>query len=378
MIFVRDPDVGALLPAPGFPQTLPGGGEWRALLGECERSGSARGVLPVPEGEHRVSAIAHTAHGGAVLVVLGEDVWEDEALNVVFMLPLVAATLRAELTARHAEAYAHMEEHEAQEMRLLVSSLEDARREAQEAFRQARAALQTRDQFVAMASHELKTPLASLTLQVQLLERLLRRGESADTGMKRFAEGLGRLHRQVDRLAKLAGDLLDVSISREGRLPIEPEPLSLAALAEEIVDRFQQTLDLRGSPIELIVENDINGEWDPHRLDQVITNLLSNALKYGGGKLIQVVVGGDETTARIVVRDRGVGIAAGDIPRIFERFERIGGGADPGGIGLGLHIAAEIVRLHGGTITVESELGEGAAFIVTLPHSTDPARQSTG
>jgi signal transduction histidine kinase len=299
--------------------------------------------------------------------VLGADAWVEEVLNVVFMLPLVTAALRAEMTARHAEAYARMEEHEAQEMRLLVTSLEDARRQAQEAVAHARAALQTRDQFVAMASHELKTPLASLTLQVQLLERMLRRRGSVEGQWDRIVEGLRRLHRQVDRLTKLADDLLDVSVAREGLLRIEPEPVGLAALVEEIVERFQQSSDRHGSSIELMVERDVTGEWDPHRLDQVFTNLLSNAMKYGEGHPIQVVVDGDETTARVIVRDRGVGIAPDDIPRIFKRFERIGRGPDPGGIGLGLHIASEIVRLHRGTISVESELGKGTAFLVTLP-----------
>jgi signal transduction histidine kinase len=366
VIFVADPEIGVLLPAPGFPQTLPGGGEWRALVQEAADTGSAAGSLLSPEGM-RLPALGQRGQDGSVLVVLGAATRRDRLLDVVFMLPLVAAALRAEMTARSAQAYARMEEHEAQEMRLLVSSLEDARRQAQDAFRQAQVALQTRDRFVAMASHELKTPLASLTLQVQLLERLLRRREGLAAQWDRVTEGLWRLHRQVDRLVKLAEDLLDVSISHEGRLSIAPEPVGLTPLTAEIVDRFQQTLDPHGSQIELVVEEDVTGEWDPHRLDQVITNLLSNALKYGGGKPIQVVIGGGERMAQIMVRDRGVGISARDIPRIFKRFERIGGEADPGGIGLGLHIASEIVRLHGGSIQVESEPGKGAAFIVTLP-----------
>jgi signal transduction histidine kinase len=367
VIFVRDLEVGAWLPAPGFPQTLPEGEEWQKLLRAAESGNPAHGTLPVPGGKRRVPATAHTCGDDGALVVLGADAWVEEVLNVVFMLPLVTAALRAEMTARHAEAYARMEEHEAQEMRLLVTSLEDARRQAQEAVAHARAALQTRDQFVAMASHELKTPLASLTLQVQLLERMLRRRGSVEGQWDRIVEGLRRLHRQVDRLTKLADDLLDVSVAREGLLRIEPEPVGLAALVEEIVERFQQSSDRHGSSIELMVERDVTGEWDPHRLDQVFTNLLSNAMKYGEGHPIQVVVDGDETTARVIVRDRGVGIAPDDIPRIFKRFERIGRGPDPGGIGLGLHIASEIVRLHRGTISVESELGKGTAFLVTLP-----------
>lgn len=367
VIFVQDPEVGVWLPAPGFPQTLPGGEEWHTLIRDAERVSPAQGTLTGPGGKRRVPAAAYACGEEAVLVVLGADTWTEEAFNVVFMLPLVAAALRAEMTARHAEAYARMEEYEAQEMRLLVASLEDAQRQAQEAASHARAALQTRDQFVAMASHELKTPLASLTLQVQILERMLGRRSTLEGQWDRILEGLRRLHRQVDRLTKLADDLLDVSVAREGLLRIEPEPVGLAALVEEIADRFQQAPDLHGSPIELVVEHDVTGEWDRHRLDQVFTNLLSNAVKYGEGRPIQVVVDGDDTTARVVVRDRGVGIARKDIPRIFERFERITRGADPGGIGLGLHIASEIVHLHGGTISVESELGKGTAFLVTLP-----------
>jgi signal transduction histidine kinase len=233
------------------------------------------------------------------------------------------------------------------------------------ALARAEAALQQRDELLSVASHELKTPLTALNLAIEGLARDARRGNVTvgEKGMDRIV----RAERQVHRLASLVDQLLDYSRLSLGRMSVQPSELDLAALVEEVTGRFRDmALARTGQPVEVRGVPRLTGRWDRDRLDQVITNLISNALKYGAGKPVWVALERDQT-ARLRVHDDGIGIAPADQQRIFERFERPAASAQLGGVGLGLWIARELVLAHGGTISVDSALGQGATFTVELP-----------
>lgn len=229
-------------------------------------------------------------------------------------------------------------------------------------FRQANEAIAVRDEFLAIASHELNTPLTPLKMQLDSL----RRGRF---DAERTAEKLDAASRQVTRLASLVSELLDVSRISGGRLHIQPERFDLAALVGEVVARVAEEAERAGSSIRLRVDGPCVGSWDRMRLDQVVSNLLTNAIKYGGGQPVDVELAAPAggLPVRLVVRDRGIGIAPENQRRIFERFERAASVRHYGGFGLGLWIARQIVEASGGSISVDSEPGRGSTFTVELP-----------
>lgn len=231
-----------------------------------------------------------------------------------------------------------------------------------------RAAVAARDEFLSVASHELRTPLSTLRLVTATLSRRLNTSRpDTDPDLSRQ---IAVIDRQVVRLEALTAVLLDVSRITSGRLALHREPLDLVALMGEIVSRFRGH-DSKSAPvIEFQSVPSIIGEWDASRIDQVASNLIVNAISYGKGKPVHVSVDAAHDAARIIVRDEGIGIAADQKTRIFERFERAVPSSHYSGLGLGLWIARQIVDAHGGTIDVDSELGHGATFTVTLPRRT--------
>ena len=229
-----------------------------------------------------------------------------------------------------------------------------------------RAAVAARDEFLSVASHELRTPLSTLKLQTAAVSRWLARTPMPEHEPA-LAKNFAVIDRQVARLEKLMAELLDVSRLTSGRFELLRERVDLVPLVREVVDRFRS--DHGQSTPELLFESDphVVGEWDPFRLDQVASNLVANAIRYGEGKPVHVAVRGTGDAGCIVVRDEGIGIAADQKERIFERFERAVSSSNYGGLGLGLWIVKQIVDAHAGTIDVESEPGRGALFTVTLP-----------
>ena len=182
--------------------------------------------------------------------------------------------------------------------------------------------------------------------------------------------------RQIERLTGLINNLLDISRITAGRLELDLETVDLAAVAREAGGRFREDLRRAGCALEIRGDGECPGQWDRLRLEQVVTNLLSNAAKYGAGRPIEITVDGDETTARFCIRDHGIGIPAEHQARIFDRFERAVSDRHYGGLGLGLWIVRQIVEAHRGTIEVESEAGMGSTFTVRLPRAA-PARRTT-
>jgi signal transduction histidine kinase len=242
------------------------------------------------------------------------------------------------------------------------------RRERRDALKIMRRAVLARDEFLSIASHELKTPLTSLQLQVQSLERMGREQPERRVGDEKIQHKIKVVTRQTKRLTALINSLLDVTRITGGRLELIRERTSLLEIVAEVVSRLGVA-----PPIEVNAPQPVVGWWDRMRLDMVVGNLVSNAVKYGGGRPIEVTLrAGDANAAELRVADRGIGIAEAELSRIFERFERAVPERHDGGLGLGLWIARKIVEAHGGRISVESRQGEGSTFTVTLPIEEPP------
>ncbi|MFL5348452.1 MAG: GAF domain-containing protein [Hyalangium sp.] len=233
-------------------------------------------------------------------------------------------------------------------------------------YREAQQAIRLREEFLSIASHELKTPISALQLQVQSLQATLARSPTGPTP-ERLRRALDTVDRQVRRQTQLINDLLDVSRISAGRLQLQPEPMELSALAREVAERFEPELSRAGSALGLQLSAGTTGQWDKLRLDQVVTNLLSNAVKYGRGNPIQMFTETLDDRVRLSVKDGGIGIAQEDLSRLFNRFERAVSERNYGGFGLGLWISRQIVEAMGGHIHVASQPGVGSIFTVELP-----------
>lgn len=365
LIFVLDPEVRVLLPAPGFPQTLPESAAWRRFLTECDVSTTATATLCDPRDLVRRRTVGFRGAEGSVLALLGGTPDPARTSVVLTLLPLLAAAFSGERAAKSAAANAHVARQMAEEAAFLASSLERARLHLQEALMETEAALHLREEFLSIASHELKTPLTSLQLQVQILRRALANAPGPMT--ERLQAMAEKVEVQVRRLTRLSTELLDASRLGAGKLDLEPGPVELGALTREVVERFALEAQKRNTRLELQVEHEITGYWDPLRIDQILTNLISNAIKYGQGNPVELRVSADERWARTVVTDHGVGIPAHEQQRIFDRFERVHRQGDPGGLGMGLYIVRQLVELHGGRILVQSDGEHGTSFTVELP-----------
>jgi len=221
-----------------------------------------------------------------------------------------------------------------------------------------------------VAGHELKTPLTPLCLQRQMIHKIMQsRSLPEDVKEKKLEAYLEMSQRQVDTLTKLVETLLDVSQIRLGRFSIKPETnVDLFNLVQEVVERYRPQWEMAQSPVkvELLGESP-KGQWDRLRMEQAVSNLLTNAIKYGRGKPIEMAISSGTRGARISIRDCGPGISKADQARIFNRFERAGSIDRFGGLGLGLYITRQIVAAHAGTIGIESVVGSGATFIIELP-----------
>jgi signal transduction histidine kinase len=241
-----------------------------------------------------------------------------------------------------------------------------ARREVEALATDLQRALQIRDDFLSVASHELKTPLTSLQLQLQLLWRTLPETD-ADGNPHPARKRIEATRRPAERLHQLVNNLLDVSRIRAGRLALEHETVDFAALLHDVVARAEADAAGAGCKLILQASSPVIGRWDRLRLEQVVTNLLSNAIKYGASHPVELSVVQDGPLARLTVRDHGIGIPPDSQARIFQRFERAVSERHYGGFGLGLWICKQIVDSLGGVIRVESQPGRGATFIVALP-----------
>jgi PAS domain S-box-containing protein len=243
-------------------------------------------------------------------------------------------------------------------------------------YREAVAAIRARDEFLSVASHELRTPLSTLQLQIQMLLQPPRRSPQVVLSREQMQPKLEMASKQIERLTRLIEELMDVSRITAGRLRLEREQIDLAAVVRDVVGRLAEEASRTHSAIEVRAATPVVGMWDLIRMEQVITNLLNNAFKFGRGKPIEITVEERGSAGRLVVVDHGIGIAPEDVERIFQRYEQATSSHAIGGLGLGLYIARQIVEAHGGTIRVDSQRGAGSTFTIDLPR--EAAASQTG
>ncbi|WP_437730197.1 sensor histidine kinase [Sorangium sp. So ce1335] len=221
-----------------------------------------------------------------------------------------------------------------------------------------------RDEFLALASHELITPLTALRLQVQRMKRMSERQAEESSAWLASLDVVGR---QVNRLTRLCDDMLQAIRLRAGQLAPERQSVDLGALVWEVIAGLAVELRSPSSAILVDAQEGVVGRWDREQIGRLVFHLVKNAIVFGEGRQIVLQVEPCPGGARLVVLDHGKGIAEEDQERIFACFERVGDVDHYGGLGLGLYLAREIVRAHGGSIGVESAPGRGATFTVELP-----------
>ncbi len=229
-------------------------------------------------------------------------------------------------------------------------------------------ALRARDEFLSIASHELKTPLTSLKLQTQIRKIRANRGDYSAYAPELISKTLEDDERQINRLVALVNDMFDINRLTSGRTQLSLENLDICKLFHEVAERLSLQLQVAGVTLEVVAPDTLAGRWDGYRLEQVFTNLLTNAMKYGDRKPVQINIrqtAGE--TVNFEIRDQGIGIEKASLERIFMPYERAVKASDISGLGLGLYISKEIIEAHGGRIRVESAVGQGSAFLVELP-----------
>jgi len=256
-------------------------------------------------------------------------------------------------------------EHSRQEQETLLRELNQTQQELQRSLRM-------RDEFMSLVAHELRTPLNTLFLETQMRSLQLKRGNSAAFGPAQMEAMIQRDERQIKSMIRLIDDMLDVSRMRSGKLSIRPAQVELMTLLERVVSDLSLQAATTGNALTLLPHEQINGCWDEFRVEQVIVNLLTNALRYGCGEPVQVSVERDGDLVRIDVRDHGKGIAPADLERIFEPYERGARNGEPKGLGLGLYISRQLAISHGGELRVTSTPGEGSTFSLVLPCTSVP------
>ncbi|PWB31020.1 hybrid sensor histidine kinase/response regulator [Pseudomonas sp. SDI] len=247
-----------------------------------------------------------------------------------------------------------------QEQELLLAQLEVARGELEHAVRM-------RDDFMSIVSHEVRTPLNGLILETQLRKLHLARDNADAFSLDKMRAMVERDERQINSLIRLIEDMLDVSRIRTGKLSIRPSSFDLSQLVSGLLENFAAQAAAAECSLSLEAAQPVLGVWDEFRIEQVIANLLSNALRYGRKGPVQVRVREVQGLACVEVRDFGIGISEANQQRIFQQFERVSSSQSTAGLGLGLYISEQIVLAHGGSISVSSVEGEGATFIVRLP-----------
>ena len=397
LLFVTDPEMGVLLPAAGFPQTLPAGRPWRAFLAECVARGRCTAELPFPDASSVSPATGLASPDQSVLVLLGGSPRGHALAELCLLLPLLGAAFRGEQALVTATGHAAVAREAAARAEALAGTLDTTRRELHAALGEANAAGRQKDEFLAMLAHELRNPLGPIRNAVQLLKQL-------GPAEPRFIRAREIIERQIKQQARLLDDLLDVSRITQGKINLRPVRLDLVPLVRDTAEDARSGIESAGLTLELTLPE--APQWvdgDPTRLAQIVTNLLNNAAKFtdpGGTVGIQVFRSGTRaagdgvqvptktaspltwpvlntripehlnTQVAIVVRDTGIGIEPEMLPRVFEAFAQADRSLDRsrGGLGLGLALVKRLVELHGGQVWAESQgVGQGAAFILTFP-----------
>ena len=255
-----------------------------------------------------------------------------------------------------------------------VEALEQSRREQEALLKELQStqnelehAVRMRDDFMSIVSHEVRTPLNGLILETQLRKLHLAKGNVAAFTLDKLSAMVDRDERQIKSLIRLVEDMLDVSRIRTGKLSIRPSRFDLVQLVSNLLESFSAQISNAESTLSFTAEGPVMGTWDEFRIEQVVVNLLTNALRYGSHNPIDVRVYCEGGQARVDVLDHGIGVSEENQKRIFQQFERVSANHVIAGLGLGLFISEQIVAAHGGSISIDSEEGKGSLFRVSLP-----------
>jgi predicted ATPase/signal transduction histidine kinase len=223
-----------------------------------------------------------------------------------------------------------------------------------------------RDQFLSIASHELRTPLTSLLLQIQMRKRKVE-NQTGPVSLEELKKYIEKDERQVLKLSHLVDEMLDVSRINSDSLKLNKENVNLTALTQEVVSQMRPQFIAANQEITVLPSKDVHCPCDAARIEQAIVNLLTNSIKYGEGKPVEIQVTKDNKNAWISVKDVGKGVSLSNHERIFQQYERVLSINEASGLGLGLYISRRIIEYHNGTLLLESKLGEGSIFTISLP-----------
>ncbi|MEP6604091.1 MAG: ATP-binding protein [Spartobacteria bacterium] len=371
LVFIRDRELDVLLPAPGFQQTLPNGKAWQQFLQTCTQIPFHKATLQFPDERSTIEATGLSADDGSVLVFLGGNPKQEEAIDICVLSPLIAAALNGERTASFSEGQTALAKQIANQARLLAASLDKARRELRASLADAQRANAAKDRFLAVLSHELRTPLNPVLMAASALE--------SDPNLPpEIRADISMIRRNVELEGKLIDDLLDLTGIANGKVQLQRKIVNAHELLEEAVvvarghsaiAQARVTLDLAARRYHIDV--------DPARIQQVFWNLIRNAVKFTppSGRIRIATRNEPGSKLRVEVIDTGRGIAADALPKIFNAFEQGDVEINPqfGGLGLGLAISKALVDMHDGTIKAESGgLGTGACFTVEFDLAVRP------
>jgi signal transduction histidine kinase/CheY-like chemotaxis protein len=372
MVFLHDEDADALMPAPGWRKTLPGGAEWHGFLVRAKEDGFHRGEVPWAGASHQI--VGCTAHG-LVLVFIGGMLRDADAALVCSMAPLLKAAITAQQALAATTGELEAARSEIRQAAALMKALDETRtqldrslieldwqaRSLEQARARAEHATRSKDEFMAMLGHELRNPLAPIKTALGLLKMRGIRSQELDV-----------IQRQVDHMIRLVEDLLDVSRIAGGKLTLKRAPTEIGAVIARAIEISAPLLDQRRQSLEVEVPRvGLCVCSDAARLAQVFANLVTNAAKYSDpGSRIRVKAQRLDDRICVSVRDEGIGIQADLIDQIFDLFHQEGRGLDraQGGLGLGLAIVRNLVLMHEGTVEARSDgPGKGSTFVVELP-----------
>lgn len=224
--------------------------------------------------------------------------------------------------------------------------------------------INNRDQFISIASHELKTPLTSLKLQLGILERTINTNDGVSDKVQQL---IHQSQKSVTQINRVVEDMLDIARITTGKIDLEKEEILLCQFLSETIEKIRPNVENASNEITLDIRDSVSGVWDRFRIEQVITNIIMNALLYAKSTKIHVKLWKENNFVHISIEDNGVGIAAHEHEKIFKRYERGDSSRDYRGLGIGLFLVKEIISLHGGAVSLESDLGRGAKFTLSLP-----------
>ncbi len=363
---MRDRELGILLPAPGFQQTLPDAKAWRVFLESCLQNSFEKGELPFPTADATTHVTGFAAEDGSAMVFLGDNHEIDRGVDISLLLPILAAAFEGERIATVSEGNTAVAKQVATQAKLLAASLDKAHNELRQTLGEAHRANAAKDRFLAVLSHELRTPLNPVLMAASAME--------TDPNIPpEIRADISMIRRNVELEAKLIDDLLDLTRIANGKVQLYRRVIDAHDLLEEAISV------VRGDPASLQPEIKLDlaatyrhVDGDPARIQQVFWNLMRNAVKFTSPDGLITVRTSNPSghTLRIEVIDTGIGIAPEALPKIFNAFEQ--GDTDInrafGGLGLGLAISKTLVELHGGVLRAESAgVGQGASFIFELP-----------